>query len=160
MLKAGISTWNSQHFLTKHGFCWFIFGHLSPGPCCMLVHSIFSLYLTVCSVMVKIQKRLVKKRYYGKAEYQYPVYSLTIPKQYHNLLQPFLDEDLEANVEHATNTLTITLKPAKWAIFVLGLFWVNLKKVKFHYRVGEEHVEGVFVGSEESCHSGFWHYLQ
>ncbi|HDQ07104.1 MAG TPA: hypothetical protein ENN36_10355 [Candidatus Bathyarchaeota archaeon] len=63
--------------------------------------------------MVKIQKRLVKKRYYGKAEYQYPVYSLTIPKQYHDLLQPFLNEDLEANVEHTTSTLTITLTPAK-----------------------------------------------
>jgi hypothetical protein len=63
--------------------------------------------------MVKIQKRLVKKRYYGKAEYQYPVYSLTIPKEFHDLLQPFLDEELEANVEHTTNRLTITLKPIK-----------------------------------------------
>jgi hypothetical protein len=63
--------------------------------------------------MVKIQKRLVKKRYYGKAEYQYQVYSLAIPKKFHDILQPFLDEDLEANVEHTTNTLTITLKPAK-----------------------------------------------
>jgi len=58
--------------------------------------------------MVKIQKRLVKKRYYGKAEYQYPVYSLTIPKKYHKTIQAFLDEELEANVEHKTNTLTIT----------------------------------------------------
>jgi hypothetical protein len=63
--------------------------------------------------MVKIQKRLVKKRYYGKAEYKYPVYSLTIPKKYHDLLQPFIGEDLQAKVEHKTNTLTITLSPAK-----------------------------------------------
>ena len=63
--------------------------------------------------MVKIQKRLVKKRYYGKAEYQYPVYSLTIPKEFHDLLKPFIDEELEANVEHTTNTLTIILKPIK-----------------------------------------------
>ena len=56
---------------------------------------------------------LSKKRYYGKAEYQYPVYSLAIPKEFHDLLQPFIGEDLEANVEHTTNTLTITLKPAK-----------------------------------------------
>jgi len=63
--------------------------------------------------MVKIQKRLVKKRYYGKAEYKYPVYSITIPKKYHHLLQPFLDENLEAKVEHKTNKLTITLKPNK-----------------------------------------------
>ena len=64
-------------------------------------------------VMVKIQKRLVKKRYYGKAEYQYPVYSLTIPKEFHDLLQPFLNEDLQANIQHTTNTLTITLTPNK-----------------------------------------------
>jgi hypothetical protein len=63
--------------------------------------------------MVKIQKRLVKKRYYGKAEYKYPVYSLTIPKKYHEVVQAFLDEELEANIEHQTDTLTITLKPAK-----------------------------------------------
>jgi hypothetical protein len=63
--------------------------------------------------MVKIQKRLVKKRYYGKAEYQYPVYSLTIPKKYHDIIQQFLDENLEAKVEHKTNTLTITLTPTK-----------------------------------------------
>ena len=67
----------------------------------------------ICLVMVKIQKRLVKKRYYGKAEYQYPVYSLTIPKKFHDKLQPFIGEDLEANVEHKTNTLTITLTPTK-----------------------------------------------
>ena len=67
----------------------------------------------ICFVMVKIQKRLVKKRYYGKAEYQYPVYSLTIPKQYHKIIQAFLDEELEANVEHTINTLTITLTPSK-----------------------------------------------
>jgi hypothetical protein len=31
--------------------------------------------------MVRIQKRLVKKQYYGKAEYQYPVYTINIPKK-------------------------------------------------------------------------------
>ena len=66
-----------------------------------------------CLDMVKIQKRLVKKRYYGKAEYKYPVYSLTIPKQYHEIVQAFLDEELEANVEHKTDTLTITPKSAR-----------------------------------------------
>ncbi len=54
--------------------------------------------------MGKIQKRLVKKRYYGKAVYQYLVYSLTIPKEYHEIIQAFLDEELEANVEHKTNS--------------------------------------------------------
>jgi len=90
-----------------------IFGHLSVELACLLVRSSFSQIRKTWFVMVKIQKRLVKKRYYGKAEYKYPVYSLTIPKQYHELLQAFLDEDLQANVEQNSNTLTITLKPTK-----------------------------------------------
>ena len=64
-------------------------------------------------VIVKIQKRLVKKWYYGKAEYKDPVYSFTIPKEFHDILEPFLDEELEATVEHETGTLTITLKPSR-----------------------------------------------
>jgi len=79
----------------------------------LLPRSPFSQYSMICLVMVKIQKRLVKKRYYGKAEYQYPVYSLTIPKQFHDTIQPFIGEDLQANVEHKTNKLTITLTPTK-----------------------------------------------
>jgi len=61
--------------------------------------------------MVRIQRRLVKKRYYGKAVYQYPVYSFNIPKKFHELLQPFLGEELQADVEHKSNTLIITLTP-------------------------------------------------
>jgi len=61
--------------------------------------------------MVRIQKRLVKKRYYGKAMYQYPVYSFNIPKKFHELLQPFVGEELEADVERKSNTLIIKLTP-------------------------------------------------
>lgn len=65
--------------------------------------------------MARIQKRLVKKRYYGKAVYQYPVYSFNIPKKFHELLEPFLDEDLQVDVERGSGTLiiTLTLKPEK-----------------------------------------------
>jgi len=59
--------------------------------------------------MVRIQERLVKKRYYGKAMYQYPVYSFNIPKEFHELLQPFLEKDLQADVERKSGTLIITL---------------------------------------------------
>jgi len=66
-------------------------------------------------MMTRIQRRLVKKRYYGKAMYQYPVYSFNIPKEFHELLEPFLDEDLQVDVEHKSGTLIImlTLKPEK-----------------------------------------------
>jgi len=59
--------------------------------------------------MVRIQRRLVKKKYYGKAIYQYPVYSFNIPKEFHELIEPFLGEDLQVNVEHKSGTLIITL---------------------------------------------------
>jgi len=61
--------------------------------------------------MVRLQKRLVKKRYYGKALYQYQVYSFNIPKKFHELLQPFVGEDLQADVERKSNTLIVTLTP-------------------------------------------------
>jgi hypothetical protein len=61
--------------------------------------------------MVKIQKRLVKKRYYGKAEYQYPVYSLNVPKKYHELVLPFLNQDLNLEVRREEGVLVITLIP-------------------------------------------------
>ncbi|PVX26433.1 MAG: hypothetical protein CW716_06010 [Candidatus Bathyarchaeum sp.] len=63
--------------------------------------------------MVKIRKRLVKKRYYGKAEYEYPVYSLTIPKEFHKVIQQFLEEELKIDVEQMTNRLTIMLTAGK-----------------------------------------------
>lgn len=63
--------------------------------------------------MVKIRKRLVKKRYYGKAEYEYPVYSLTIPKEFHETIQAFLEEELDVNVEQMANRLAIMLTAGK-----------------------------------------------
>ena len=59
--------------------------------------------------MVRIQKRLVKKRYYGKSLYQYAVYSLNIPKKFHELLQTFLDKDLDVDVQRQQGKLIITL---------------------------------------------------
>lgn len=63
--------------------------------------------------MARIQKRLVKKRYYGKSIYQYAVYSLNIPRRFHEILQPFLDKNLEVDVRKEPSTLiiTLTLKP-------------------------------------------------
>ena len=63
--------------------------------------------------MVRIQKRLVKKRYYSKALYQYAVYSLNIPKKFHEFLQTFLDKDLDVDVQHQQGKLIITLIPKR-----------------------------------------------
>jgi hypothetical protein len=79
----------------------------------LLAGSPYSLLSADWFAMVKIRKRLVKKRYYGKAEYKYPVYSLSIPKEFHEAIEAFLEEELEVNVEQMTNRLTIMLTANK-----------------------------------------------
>ena len=66
-------------------------------------------------MMVRIQRRVVKKKYYNKAVYQYSVYSFNVPKEFHELLEPFVGEDLQADVERKSGMLIImlTLKPEK-----------------------------------------------
>lgn len=59
--------------------------------------------------MTRIQKRIVKKRYYGKSVYEYPVYSLNIPKRFHDNLKAFLDKDLDVDVQQQSGMLIITL---------------------------------------------------
>jgi len=61
--------------------------------------------------MVRLHKRLVKKKYYGKSTYSYEVYSLNIPKEFHELLQPFLEKDLGVDVQQDRGKLAITLTP-------------------------------------------------
>jgi len=43
--------------------------------------------------------------------YQYPVYSFNIPKKFHEIIQPFIGEELQADVERKSNTLIIKLTP-------------------------------------------------
>jgi len=59
----------------------------------------------------RLQKRTVKKRYYGKSQYSYTVYSLNIPKRFHELLPPLLNKDLEVDALWERGTLIITIKP-------------------------------------------------
>jgi len=61
--------------------------------------------------MVRLNKRLVKKKYYGKSTYTYEVYSLNIPKEFHELLKPFLEKDLNVEMQQERGVLTITLTP-------------------------------------------------
>jgi len=82
--------------------------------------------------MVRIQRRLVKKRYYGKAMYQYPVYFFNIPKKFHELLQPFLDEELQADIERKSNALIIMLTPKPMEKRFLNKKNANSPSVKSH----------------------------
>jgi len=62
--------------------------------------------------LVRLNRRLVKKKYFGKSTYSYVVYSLNIPREFHELLQPFLEKDLRVDVQQERGALTITLTPA------------------------------------------------
>jgi len=61
----------------------------------------------------RLQKRVVKKKYFSKSEYSYMVYSLNFPKRLHELLQPFLNRDLEVDAHRERDWLIITIKPKK-----------------------------------------------
>jgi len=61
--------------------------------------------------MTRLQRRKVKKKYYGKSEYSYMVYSLNIPKSLHELLPPFLNKDLDVDAHREQNCLVITIRP-------------------------------------------------
>jgi hypothetical protein len=59
---------------------------------------------------VKFQVGTVKKRYMNnKHIYQYKRISLNIPKQFHKLVEPFLDKNLQMQMTTEKNTITITL---------------------------------------------------
>jgi len=55
----------------------------------------------------------VKKKYYGKSEYSYTVYSLNFPKSLHELLQPFLNKDLDVDARREQNLLIVTMAPKR-----------------------------------------------
>jgi len=63
--------------------------------------------------MTRLQKRTVKKRYYGKSQYSYTVYSLNIPKRLHELLPPFLNKDLDVGAHSEGDQLIITIAPKR-----------------------------------------------
>ena len=52
----------------------------------------------------------MKKKYYGKAEYAYTVYSLNIPREFHEFLPPFLNKDLVVDARCEGGCLVITVR--------------------------------------------------
>jgi hypothetical protein len=67
------------------------------------------LFWLIVSGYDSVAEEIVKKRYYGKVEYAYTVYSLNILKEYHEQLQAFLNSELGVDVKQDKGTLTITL---------------------------------------------------
>ena len=64
--------------------------------------------------MVKLQFRIAKKRYLNsKRVYEYERVSLHIPRKYHELIKPFLNQDFDVSVATEKDIIIITLTPQK-----------------------------------------------
>jgi hypothetical protein len=62
--------------------------------------------------MVRLYTRMVKKRYLNqKRVYQYRYIAVPVPKKFHDVVQPFVGEDLAIAVAARPHQLTITLIP-------------------------------------------------
>jgi hypothetical protein len=64
--------------------------------------------------LVRIQRRVSRKRYLNsKRIYEYERVSLHIPRKYHELIKPFLNQDLGVSVAAEKGSIVITLTPQK-----------------------------------------------
>jgi len=64
--------------------------------------------------LVRIQRRVSRKRYLNsKRVYEYERVSLHIPRKYHELIKPFLDQDFDVSVAAEKGCIVITLTPQK-----------------------------------------------
>ena len=64
--------------------------------------------------MVRLQKRLARKRYLNsKRVYEYERISLHIPKEFHETIKPYLEEDLDLKVTIEKDSLVVALTPLK-----------------------------------------------
>jgi len=60
---------------------------------------------------VKITRKVTKKRYHGKRVYRYERLYLPIPKRFHGIIEPFLNNTLNIEVESKNGDLQIILHP-------------------------------------------------
>jgi hypothetical protein len=64
--------------------------------------------------LVRIQRRVSRKRYLNsKRVYEYERVSLHIPRRYHELIKPFLNQDFGVSVAAEKDIIVITLTPQK-----------------------------------------------
>jgi hypothetical protein len=62
-------------------------------------------------LLTRISRKIVRKNYFGKSSYEYVTLWLYLPKKYHSILQPFIDQELKMTIRKANGKLQITLIP-------------------------------------------------
>lgn len=63
--------------------------------------------------MTRIYRKLVRKNYYGKANYEYETLWLYIPKKFHKLLKPHINQEFEVSMQRRNGKILIALTPKK-----------------------------------------------
>jgi hypothetical protein len=64
--------------------------------------------------LVRIQRRVSRKRYLNsKRMHEYERVSLHIPRKYHELIKPFLNQDFDVSIAAEKDIIVITLTPRK-----------------------------------------------
>ena len=48
---------------------------------------------------MRLYRRVSRKRYFGKAVYEYERFYVPVPKRFNDIVKPFLGKDLEVTVE-------------------------------------------------------------
>ena len=64
--------------------------------------------------MAKLHRRVSRKRYLkSKRIYEYERITLDIPRKYHEIIKPLLNQDFETKVVMDKDAIVITLTPVK-----------------------------------------------
>ena len=61
--------------------------------------------------MAKICRRVTRKSYYGKSEYEYVTLWLYLPKKYYEMLRPHVGVEMNITVHERNGQIQITLTP-------------------------------------------------
>lgn len=60
---------------------------------------------------MRLVRKVSRKRYYGKAQYESERFLLPIPAEHRALVKPLLGQDLEIFVKNEAGTLVVRVKP-------------------------------------------------
>jgi len=59
--------------------------------------------------LARICRKVAHKRYYHKSSYKYETLWLYLPKRFHEILEPYINQKLDIHVERRNGKLHITL---------------------------------------------------
>jgi len=63
--------------------------------------------------LTRISRKVIRKNYHGKANYESTTLWLYIPKRFHELLQPHTNQELDMDMHKENGKILIELTPRK-----------------------------------------------